>query len=251
MKEKRFFPEFKVCFDTSTSNIPSTCFYRVDMMQKKTAVVCPYNTVHKCNQCANNPCQNGATCITTADNQQMCACTFGFTGDRCETYISECKYSPCTSSVLKPICFNAGTSVVNKQMCGVFCACSDAVSISTKYEGGKILQLTLVTKEAWFAESQLATFGNVKFTNTKICQKALATTSIHTDNAFSSNVLIKNICPASFIYTLMMNRTSAMVTSFQLEAKDQFNFKTNLITSFESSTTNFETYAALLAKPIP
>ena len=46
------------------------------------------------NQCASNPCLNGASCSNEA-NGFVCKCKPGFYGDLCETEKDECASSPC------------------------------------------------------------------------------------------------------------------------------------------------------------
>ncbi|EDO31408.1 predicted protein, partial [Nematostella vectensis] len=45
-------------------------------------------------ECASDPCQNGATCNDGLNNY-TCACISGFTGTNCETNIDECASDPC------------------------------------------------------------------------------------------------------------------------------------------------------------
>ena len=35
--------------------------------------------------CASSPCENGGTCINTADNNYICVCKAQWTGTNCET----------------------------------------------------------------------------------------------------------------------------------------------------------------------
>jgi hypothetical protein len=46
------------------------------------------------NECASNPCRNGATCVD-AVNQFSCVCVPGFSGTLCQTDINECASNPC------------------------------------------------------------------------------------------------------------------------------------------------------------
>ena len=45
-------------------------------------------------ECAVNPCQNGATCTDTI-NSYTCSCLAGYNGENCENNIDECALSPC------------------------------------------------------------------------------------------------------------------------------------------------------------
>lgn len=46
--------------------------------------------------CADNPCQNGATCANgTAANTYTCTCKAGYTGTNCEANIDDCSPNPC------------------------------------------------------------------------------------------------------------------------------------------------------------
>ena len=51
------------------------------------------------NECAENPCQNGATCIDGIGNY-TCSCLQGFTGRHCEDDIDECTIlRPCVYGI--------------------------------------------------------------------------------------------------------------------------------------------------------
>ena len=45
--------------------------------------------------CASNPCHNGATCID-GEGWHSCNCSPGFTGPVCKVNINECNSSPCS-----------------------------------------------------------------------------------------------------------------------------------------------------------
>ena len=51
-----------------------------------------------CNQiadnCASNPCQNGASCRNSIGSYQ-CVCATGYTGAQCQTLINNCASNPC------------------------------------------------------------------------------------------------------------------------------------------------------------
>lgn len=49
------------------------------------------------NECASNPCRNGATCVDIL-NGFSCSCATGYTGARCQTNIDECSPNPCQNS---------------------------------------------------------------------------------------------------------------------------------------------------------
>jgi Notch-like protein len=61
------------------------------------------------NNCAPNPCQNGASCQNLA-NGFTCACPPGFTGATCQTNIDDCSGSPCLNG-------GACTDGVNSYTC--------------------------------------------------------------------------------------------------------------------------------------
>ena len=46
------------------------------------------------NECASNPCQNGASCVDNV-NSYTCNCVDGFSGAQCQTDIDECVSTPC------------------------------------------------------------------------------------------------------------------------------------------------------------
>ncbi|KFD71893.1 hypothetical protein M514_08148, partial [Trichuris suis] len=52
------------------------------------------------NVCRNNRCQNGGTCVPTAENSISCRCRPGFRGVLCEIDIDECASNPCLNSGL-------------------------------------------------------------------------------------------------------------------------------------------------------
>merc|ERR1711935_514180 len=52
------------------------------------------STTEDADECASNPCQNGATC-TDHVNSFSCSCLPGFTGEKCEKNIDDCAGSPC------------------------------------------------------------------------------------------------------------------------------------------------------------
>ncbi|XP_078376434.1 uncharacterized protein LOC144659796 isoform X3 [Oculina patagonica] len=64
-------------------------------------------------ECANNPCQNGASCINSQGDYQ-CACQNGFEGKNCDEDIDECANNPCQN----------GASCINFQG-DYYCACQN------------------------------------------------------------------------------------------------------------------------------
>ena len=46
------------------------------------------------NDCAVNPCNNGATCEDRV-NGYLCLCAAGYTGTNCNTNINDCSPNPC------------------------------------------------------------------------------------------------------------------------------------------------------------
>ena len=62
-------------------------------------------------ECATNPCQNGATCTNTHGGFE-CVCAGGFTGANCSVNIDECEGNPC---------LNGGTCVDGVN--GFYCSC--------------------------------------------------------------------------------------------------------------------------------
>ncbi|XP_048259719.1 neurogenic locus notch homolog protein 3-like isoform X2 [Haliotis rufescens] len=51
-------------------------------------------------ECLSNPCQNGATCLTSINYLDFyyCQCVSGFTGSNCETNINDCKPDSCSGA---------------------------------------------------------------------------------------------------------------------------------------------------------
>ena len=47
-------------------------------------------------ECANNPCQNGGTCLDYI-NEHKCICRSGFSGPNCEDNLDECTNNPCAN----------------------------------------------------------------------------------------------------------------------------------------------------------
>ncbi|MEZ4459459.1 MAG: hypothetical protein R3E66_06965 [bacterium] len=47
--------------------------------------------------CAENTCQNDATCLALANGDYLCQCAAGFTGDDCGTAIDNCADDPCVN----------------------------------------------------------------------------------------------------------------------------------------------------------
>jgi len=82
--------------------------------------------------CLNEPCLNGATCIDGNNSSFSCQCAVGYTGDTCDTFISDCSN--------ENLCKNGGqcvVEVVNGSLTDV-CKCSlpfsgdQSLFISTK-----------------------------------------------------------------------------------------------------------------------
>ena len=61
------------------------------------------------NECASNPCLNGATCVDD-DNRFTCTCASGWRGATCSENINECASSPCING-------GACTDLVNRFSC--------------------------------------------------------------------------------------------------------------------------------------
>ena len=66
-------------------------------------------------ECASEPCLNGATCFQDAPGTYRCSCAQGFTGPRCEQDIDECASRPCA---------NGGSCTNGAQPATFSCACS-------------------------------------------------------------------------------------------------------------------------------
>ncbi|KAI0239341.1 Mucin-like protein [Lamellibrachia satsuma] len=71
-------------------------------------------------ECASNPCMNGATC-TDAVNRHSCACVDGYTGNNCETDIDECASNPCMNGATCTEDVNQFTCACNNGYTGVNC----------------------------------------------------------------------------------------------------------------------------------
>ena len=52
------------------------------------------NCTEDIDECASNPCLNGATCNDRV-NRYTCTCASGWTDTHCETDIDECESDPC------------------------------------------------------------------------------------------------------------------------------------------------------------
>jgi hypothetical protein len=48
------------------------------------------NDCTRSNVCALYPCENGGACSSSAEDEFVCTCTFGFTGDRCTVPVNPC-----------------------------------------------------------------------------------------------------------------------------------------------------------------
>ncbi|XP_072039341.1 uncharacterized protein [Amphiura filiformis] len=57
-------------------------YFRTDKSKNEMGWRCCW---HADDPCADNPCNNGGTCVTNADGTYSCDCTDGWTGDNCET----------------------------------------------------------------------------------------------------------------------------------------------------------------------
>ncbi len=51
------------------------------------------------NECASNPCINGATCVDHSDGWS-CRCVPGYSGTICQTDINECASNPCVNGAI-------------------------------------------------------------------------------------------------------------------------------------------------------
>lgn len=85
------------------------------------------------NDCINNACENGATCVDGA-RTYTCLCPPGYTGPVCETDINECASTPCQQG---------GTCV--DQVNGFICQCPHGFTgklCSNVYQSTNVLQST-------------------------------------------------------------------------------------------------------------
>ncbi|XP_019645304.1 PREDICTED: fibropellin-1-like [Branchiostoma belcheri] len=73
----------------------------------------PALTTPEIDECASNPCQNGATCQDGV-NSYTCTCLPGYEGDTCATAIANCAGSPCQ---------NGGTCTDRQFFVGYYCTC--------------------------------------------------------------------------------------------------------------------------------
>jgi len=123
-------PNKYVCNGKPT-NVPYNCYSEYSKDQAVTLIICPSYTTYTCDQCINNPCQNGGYCYTDSYSNTQCACAFGFTGDRCQT-LDLCPGSPCASG-MNATCYqlpNTDPNLVNiidigvlNPLCKHICVC--------------------------------------------------------------------------------------------------------------------------------
>ncbi|XP_066299150.1 fibropellin-3-like [Branchiostoma lanceolatum] len=73
----------------------------------------PSLTTPEADECASNPCQNGATC-QDAVNSYTCTCPPGYEGNTCATAINDCSGNPCQ---------NGGTCTDRQFFAGYYCTC--------------------------------------------------------------------------------------------------------------------------------
>ena len=85
-----------ICEHASVQNVKCTCMNGwQDAYNNQESL--PMNiscTIHTLNECDNNNCQNGATCVDM-DGDYACICPFGYTGDNCETVKDMCEINFC------------------------------------------------------------------------------------------------------------------------------------------------------------
>ena len=66
------------------------CTYKGNASVKKINILFPRCEINL-DLCSNNPCQNGGSCVDSGNGvRYTCICQPGYTGDNCETDISEC-----------------------------------------------------------------------------------------------------------------------------------------------------------------
>lgn len=184
----------KICDDPNASGVPSTCFRKMLVNEKQTVVICPTTVTYNCDQCKNSPCQNGGVCTTnTATNTFTCACPFGYTGDRCQTIISQCTTDPCTGE--SHDCFSVGYGLINCKSCALVCRCA---TTPTKY---------------FYVESAVEYDGVTTVANNVCKPSAAAKTGTIAANAFGNDAadgVAAVYCPT---YTLIP-ATLAVPTGF-------------------------------------
>eukprot|EP00118_Oscarella_pearsei_P024457 m.306112 g.306112 ORF g.306112 m.306112 type:complete len:2176 (+) comp40977_c0_seq1:115-6642(+) len=90
------------------------------------------------NECASNPCQNGATCLN-GDNKFECLCAVGYEGASCQSEIDHCHPNPCKNDGQCVNKIGQASCVCSDAFAGQFCdyhisTCADASVCSADYQ---------------------------------------------------------------------------------------------------------------------
>ncbi|XP_045183479.2 scavenger receptor cysteine-rich type 1 protein M130-like [Mercenaria mercenaria] len=136
-----------------------------------------YSCNYDVNECASNPCQNGATCHNL-QNRYTCTCSFGWTGTHCNIDVNECASNPCQNGATCHNLQNRYTCTCSFGWTGTHCNIDDNVYRLTGGQGNfeGIVEV--------YANSRWGTFCGTRFSNKDanvLCRMS----------GFSSGVVVK------------------------------------------------------------